>query len=146
MRHRSSALLVTVLVLAPTLAFTSTRGSAMWMGTVQGKDGAALSGSVQMSPGTEAGSTVVEVKLKGDAAASVRPWHIHIGSCTQPGGVLGGGKSYTPVTVDATGAGESKATLPIVMPDTGSYYVNIHESAANMAKIAGCGNLMLHKM
>jgi len=52
----------------------------------------------------------------------VRPWHIHIGSCASAGGVLGGGKSYTPITVDAAGAGSSRATLPIALPDTGAVF------------------------
>lgn len=143
MRTRALGLGLALLTLP---AFTYATAASMWMGKVAGKDGAALSGDVQMNPGSDANTTVVELTIKGDAASGTRPWHIHIGSCAKPGGVLGGGRSYTPIALDASGNGTSKATLPIAMPDTGSYYVNIHEGAANMSKIVGCGDLMFHKM
>ncbi len=143
---RRLAFVSTVLAVTTSVAWAGTRYAAMWMGTVSGKDGAAISGSVQMTAGSEANTTIVDLTLKGDVASTTRPWHIHIGSCTKPGGVLGGGRSYTPLAGDANGGGKSKATLPIALPDTGSYYVNIHDSAANMAKIVACGDLMYHKM
>lgn len=118
----------------------------MWMGSVAGKDGSKITGNGQMNPGADAATSTAEVSLKGDVAGSVRPWHIHVGSCTKPGAPFGGGRSYTPITIDASGNGASKATLPVALPDTGSYYVNIHDSQANMAKIVACGDLMFHKM
>lgn len=144
MRSRSIGLLA-VVALTSVAAAPLVRAN-MWMGTIAGKDGSAITGSGQMNAGTDAATTVVDVTLKGDAANSVRPWHIHIGSCTRPGGVFGGGRSYTPITIDASGNGSSKATLPVALPDTGSYYVNIHDSSANMAKIVACGDLSFHKM
>lgn len=141
MRYRFIGL--STLVLA-TAAFTG--AANMWMGSITGKDGSKIKGSAEMNPGTQANTTVVSVKLMGDAAGSVRPWHVHIGSCTKPGGVFGSGSAYTPITADASGGGTSKATLAVALPDKGSYYVNIHESASNMAKIVACGDLMFHKM
>lgn len=114
------------------------------MGTVAGKDGLAITGTAMMKGSDDEKSTIVEVEVKGDAAGSVRPWHIHIGSCAAGGGVLGGGRSYTPMTMDGMGGAKTKATLPIAMPDTGKYYVNVHESASNMGKIVACGDLMHH--
>ena len=46
---------------------------------------------------------------------------------------------------DAKGAAESKATLALPLPDTGSYYVNIHESSTSMGKIVACGDLKADK-
>lgn len=146
MKTRRLTLAVAALALTSSAAFATSRVAAMWMGQVAGKDGSTISGSVEMNPGSEANSTVVSLTLKGDTPSTTRPWHIHIGSCSKPGGVLGGGRSYTPVAGDASGAGTSKATLAIALPDTGSYYVNIHDSPANMAKIVACGDLMYHKM
>ncbi len=112
-----------------------------WSGMVMGKDGSAIHGSATMKAGKEANTTDVMLKLSGDAAAGARPWHVHMGSCAKAGGVFGGGKSYTAVAINAKGAGKSKATLPVALPDTGMYYVNIHESATMMAKIVACGDL-----
>ncbi|MBC8088935.1 MAG: hypothetical protein H7Z40_16850 [Phycisphaerae bacterium] len=131
-----------LLALSSSVAFGLVLRHMDYTVTVTGKDGAAVhgSGTVKADKTTE-----IELKLVGDAAGSVRPWHIHVGSCTKAGGVFGGARSYTPITIDAKGEGMSKASLTAVLPDTGTYYVNIHESSANMGKIVACGDLK-HKM
>ncbi len=118
---------------------------ASWSGMVMGKDGSAIHGNATMVSGADANTTVVDVSLTGDVASTTRPWHVHIGSCAKGGGVLGGGRAYTPLAGDAKGASSSKATLAIAVPDTGSYYVNVHESSANMGKIVACGDLSVGK-
>jgi hypothetical protein len=35
--------------------------------------------------------------------------------------------------------------LRLALPDSGNYYVNIHESAAAMSKIVACGDLLLEE-
>ncbi len=144
MRIRSLFAVSAVVVTAAALPFTPLAG--MWMGDVAGKDGNPLTGSAMMMAGSEANTTQVDLELKGEAAGTVHPWHIHIGSCTRPGAPFGGGKPYTPITIGADGKGKAKAIVPIAMPDTGSFYANIHESATNMAKIVACGDLKFGKM
>lgn len=132
-----------LLALSSSVAFGLVLRHMEYAVTITGKDGAAVHGSGVVK--AEDKSTEVEIKLMGDVAGSVRPWHIHTGSCAKAGGVFGGGRSYTPITIDAKGEGTGKASLTAVLPDTGTYYVNIHESSANMAKIVACGDLK-HKM
>jgi hypothetical protein len=146
MRSRSVIAGALAIALTATAASALTAYAPMWMGSISGKDGAAITGSASMKAGADGKSTVVDVELKGDAANIARPWHIHIGSCAASGGVFGGGRSYTPIAVDGTGTGKSSATLAVTLPDTGKYYVNIHDSAANMSKIVACGDLMKHDM
>ena len=43
------------------------------------------------------------------------------------------------------GAAEGEATLRLALPDSGSFYVNVHESASAMAKIVACGDLLLEE-
>lgn len=136
----------TSIAVALLLATTSTLALAVarhgdWTGMVMGKGESKIHGTATMKAGKEANSTEVMVKLTGDAASMTRPWHVHMGSCAKAGGVFGGGKSYTAIAGDAKGAGESKAMLAVALPDTGSYYVNIHESATAMATIVACGDL-----
>ena len=47
--------------------------------------------------------------------------------------------------MDDKGNGTSKAAIALALPDTGSYYVNFHESSANMGKSVACGDLMMMK-
>jgi superoxide dismutase, Cu-Zn family len=115
--------------------------AATWTGKLAGKENEKIMGEATMKPSADGAGTEVSVMLMGDSASASRPWHVHVGSCATGGGVFGGGKSYTPITSDASGHGMSKATLAVTTPDTGSYFVNVHESAANMGKIVACGDL-----
>ena len=139
---RSSLVAAALLAATSSVAFAAMRHTD-YAATITGKDGAAVHGSGTAK--SEEKTTEVEVKLIGDVAGSVRPWHIHTGSCAASGGVFGGARAYTPITIDAKGNGMAKVTLPVAMADTGKYYVNIHESSANMSKIVACGDLK-HKM
>lgn len=115
-----------------------------WSGMVMGKDDSKIHGMATMKEGKD-NTTEVVVKLTGDTPSTTRPWHVHVGSCTKAGAPLGGGKPYSPMVGDAKGAAEGKATLALALPDTGSYYVNIHESSTNMGKIVACGDLKADK-
>lgn len=126
------------LVLSSSIAYAV---QTHWMGMIKGKDGAAIGGMAMMMGGKSSGTTDVTVELTGDTPSTTRPWHIHTGTCATGGGVFGGGKAYTPLSVDEKGTASSKATLAVAVPDTGHFYVNIHESAANMSKIVACGDL-----
>lgn len=139
MRRRSPLLAVAALSLSATVAFAM--GQTHWMGTVAGTDGAKTTGSAMMMTGKAAGTTEVTVELKGETPSVTRPWHVHVGSCTKAGAPFGGARNYTPIAIDDKGNGKSVVTLPVALPDSGSYYVNIHESAANMGKIVACGDL-----
>lgn len=141
---RRTATVVLALAATSSIALAVT-AQKHWMGAITGKDGSAVTGMGMMMGGKEASSTEVTVEIKGDAAGIVRPWHVHVGSCAKGGGVFGGGRSYTPISVDEKGGGSSKAVLAVALPDTGSFHVNVHESSANMSKIVACGDLSAGK-
>ena len=133
-----------VLVLAVALTVAERRHVA-WDGMVLGVGGSKIRGEVEMVAGKVAGTTAVEVSYARDAAGAIRPWHVHVGSCAKGGPVLGAASAYPVLRVDAKGAAEGTATLRLALPDSGSYYVNIHESAASMSKIVACGDLLLEE-
>jgi hypothetical protein len=141
-RPLSAALLV--LSASSSLAFGLVLHDA-WEGMVMGKDGSKIRGAIGMEKGSKPKSTMVTVDYKGDVAGSTRPWHVHIGSCVTGGPVFGDAKAYTPLKVGADGTTKGKTTLLVPLPDSGDYYVNIHESAATMGKIVACGDLLMHE-
>jgi hypothetical protein len=144
--RRSSILSAAVLLAASSsLAFGLVIRHGGWTAAIAGKDGSPIKGSATMKAGKDAATTEIDVKYAGDTPSTTRPWHVHIGSCAKAGGVWGGGKAYAPLAGDAKGAAESKATIAMALPDTGSYYVNVHESATNMGKIVACGDLKADK-
>ena len=142
MKRSSLVAAAALLTVSSSVAFAALRHME-YTATIAGKDGAAVHGTGAVK--SEEKTTDIEVKLMGDVAGSVRPWHIHTGSCAKAGGIFGPRTTYVPITIDAKGDGNSKVTLPVAVPDTGTYYINIHESAGNMGKIVACGDLK-HKM
>ena len=141
MRRSHTLTAVLALAITSSVAFALAPMVANWSGTITANNGGKITGDASMKPTADGTGTEVNVMLMGDAASVTRPWHVHIGSCAKGGGVFGGGKSYTPIATDASGHGMTKAILAVPTPDTGSYYVNIHESAGNMGKIVACGDL-----
>ncbi len=113
-----------------------------WTAQVAGRDGRKVSGTATAKPTADGKGSDVQVTITGDTPGATRPWHIHTGSCAASGGVVGGGRAYTPMTIDAKGNGSAKATLTVPLADTATYYVNIHDAAAAMGVIVACGDLV----
>jgi hypothetical protein len=69
------------------------------------------------------------------------PWHVHQGQCGSNGPIVGPATAYSSLQVNKDGKASSTADLPLPMPRTGQYHVNVHASANNMGAIIACGNL-----
>jgi hypothetical protein len=116
--------------------------STDWSAQLAGRDGRKVAGTATAKPTADGKGMDVQVTLAGDTPGATRPWHIHTGSCTASGGVVGGGRVYPPMIIDAKGNGAAKATLPVALADTATFYVNIHDAAAAMGIIVACGDLV----
>ena len=114
-----------------------------WDGMVMGRGGSKIRGLMEMVGGKVAGTTSVEVTYSGDTPGATRSWHVHRGSCAKGAAILGIANAYTPLRVDAKGAVAAKATLRVTLPDSGSFYLDIHESPVAGAKLVACGELLL---
>jgi hypothetical protein len=71
----------------------------------------------------------------------MHPWHVHRGQCGSDQGVFGPADAYNPLKVDGDGRATATANLPVQLPRTGSFFINVHASAKNMSTIVACGNL-----
>ena len=118
---------------------------ARWSGTLTSP--AALAGAVQMTgsatmtPGSDSTTTTVRLNLSNASPGGVHPWQLHRGQCGRDEGVFGPASAYQPVTVNADGRASGSATVPLVMPTDGDFYVSVSASAANAEMIVACGNL-----
>jgi hypothetical protein len=112
-----------------------------YVASLSGREGRKVSGSATARPSADGKATDVTVTLEGDTPGATRPWHIHSGSCKQSGGVVGGGRAYTPIAIDLKGQGKATATVPALLADSATYYVNIHDAATAMGTIVACGDL-----
>jgi hypothetical protein len=93
-----------------------------------------------LMPGTGE-QTTATVTVTGAPANGTHPWHVHSGTCAQPGPIVGPPAAYTPLKVDSAGTARLEATLPFATPTTGAYSVNVHMSPAQMGMIVGCADL-----
>lgn len=66
---------------------------------------------------------------------------MHRGQCGADDGVFGPAEAYTPLKIGDDGRTEATATIPVMTPTTGSYFVLVGASAANATMIVACGNL-----
>ncbi|AMW04776.1 hypothetical protein [Gemmatimonas phototrophica] len=145
MRAVGTALTITLIAASTASLIAATPyvrlSQANWVAALTGKDGRKVTGKATAAPTADGTGTVVTVSFEGDTPGATRPWHVHTGSCAKSGGVVGGGRVYTPLAVDAKGQASGKATLAVPLADTTTYYVNIHDSAAAMGIIVACGDL-----
>ena len=109
-----------------------------------GRAGASqISATVRMAPGQNGASTNITVKLANVSPGGIHPWEAHLGQCGagMDDGVFGPTEAYKPLKVESDGMATGTATVPVLTPSTGSYFVVVHASVANPETIIACGNL-----
>lgn len=100
-----------------------------------------MNGSATMQPSSDNESTELSLNVANATPGGVHPWQVHRGQCGSDDGVFGSSEAYKPIKVGDKGRGEATATVPMIMPTTGSYYVTVSASAANADTEVACGNL-----
>jgi hypothetical protein len=119
--------------------------NARWNGTlatpVDLAGAVQIKGTATMTPGSNAGNTAVGVNLTNATPGGLHPWQLRRGQCGSDEGVYGNAGAYKVLKVDDNGRASSSATLSLVMPTTGLYYVGVSASTANPETIVACGNL-----
>ena len=100
-----------------------------------------MTGQISMSPGSNAGNTNVALLLANASPGGLHPWQLHRGQCGMDEGVFGSADAYKSLKVDENGRATGSATVPLVMPSDGRYFVSVGASGANAETIVACGNL-----
>jgi hypothetical protein len=154
LNHRFLTLLVVTLALAACNPFKHTPASEVsrdanlntrWHASLVSP--ATLAGAVQMNgsatmqPGPGSEGTALSLTLANATPRGVHPWQVHRGQCGADEGVFGPAEAYTPITIGDDGRGAATATIPVMTPTTGNYFVLVGASAANAQMIVACGNL-----
>ena len=100
-----------------------------------------MNGSASMAPGTKSGNTTVLLDLANATPGGLHPWQLHRGQCGSDQGVFGAADAYHAAKVGRDGHAKSSASVPLITPTTGSYFVIVRASVANDAVTVACGNL-----
>lgn len=99
-----------------------------------------MNGQISMTPDRNADRTNVALVLANASPGGQHPWQVHRGQCGADDGVFGSASDYKTLKVDDHGRASATATVPIVMPREGSYFVSVGASEANPTTIVACGN------
>ncbi len=89
----------------------------------------------------EQGRTRAHVQISNAVPGGQHPWHVHRGQCGRDQGIFGPADAYEPLKVDGNGRAQENAELPVALPRSGSFFINVHASSRNMSTIVACGNL-----
>lgn len=119
--------------------------NSRWHGTLASPSNLAgavqMTGAISMAPGSSTGNTSVVLLLANASPGGMHPWQLHRGQCGTDDGVFGSAEAYKTLKVDEYGRATSTASVPLVMPNDGRYYVSVGASVANSETIVACGNL-----
>ena len=90
-----------------------------------------------------AGGTNVTVAFREahGMSGTVRPWHVHYGTCGNDQGIVGDASLYSPLNPGADGTATVSATIPMSLSADRSYFINIHKSPSELQTIVACGQL-----
>lgn len=121
--------------------------STQWNGTLSTPTG--MTGAVDVDGNASLASSgvstsVVTVSITNAAPNGAHPWHLYQGQCGDNSStIVGTGTTYPPLLVDKYGKATASATVPIALPTSGSYFVAVNASEANMQTVVACGNLAM---
>jgi len=100
-----------------------------------------MNGTAMMQPGTNGDGTALSLSLANATPGGLHLWQVHHGQCGADDGVFGSAGAYTPIRIGDNGRGAASATVPMITPTTGNYFVLVSASAANAQMVVACGNL-----
>ena len=100
-----------------------------------------MNGSATMQPGQNGESTDFSLNIDNATPGGRHPWQVHRGQCGADEGVVGSPEAYKAIKVGDEGRGKGTATVAMMTPTTGNYFVTVSASAANPETVVACGNL-----
>jgi hypothetical protein len=141
----TKAAIVTGLVFLTACAAVPPPAPADWSATATAGAGFAGAGANAVARSTSGGTSInVAFRDATGASASVRPWHVHYGSCGNDQGIVGDANAYSPLRPGADGTASTNATISVPLDPARSYFINIHKSPAELTTIVACGSLTMN--
>jgi hypothetical protein len=121
---------------------TNTPRQLTWTTEVDGLTGfEEISGDASTRWTTGTTTFTATAEIAGDEAGTVRPWHVHRGTCGSDGPIHGTDAQYPRLMPSAAGTDTVTVNIPLALDSTQAYYVNYHNSVEDMATIIACGEL-----
>lgn len=103
----------------------------------------ALSGQAAVIQGVDAQAFSVTASIRNDIAGSVRPWHVHFGTCGSGGAIVGADTAYPRFIIGPDGTAAVTVRVALGLDPAEPYHVNVHLADAELETIIACGDLIL---
>jgi hypothetical protein len=141
MNMRRHTAIITTFVLLAACATMPPPSPTDWSAAATANADFTGAGANATARSTAGGATVnVAFREAQGMSGTVRPWHVHFGSCGNDQGIVGDANAYPPLRPGPDGIARASATIPSLDPAR-SYFVNIHKSPSETQTIVACGAL-----
>jgi hypothetical protein len=102
-----------------------------------------MNGSASMAPTPDGSKTMVSIVLANASPGGHHPWSVQQGQCGTGAdqGMFGKSDEYKTLDVASGGAAKGEASIPLVTPASGDYFVVVRASPLNWETVVACGNL-----
>ena len=110
-------------------------------GAITGATTVSLGGRGSMMRGSSSVETHAMLSLFGAAPGSTHAWHLHLGAFNNDRVILGAPELYTPVVAGNDGRGDITVTLPFTTPNSGEFYIDVHETQSSASRVVACAPL-----
>jgi hypothetical protein len=110
-----------------------------WSADLSARNGSGITGDAGAQSALAA--TGATISIRGAAASAQHPWHIHRGTCSAGGPVVGEASAYPVLTPARDGTARAAATIGVPLNENESYHVNVHRSPQEMGVVVACGDL-----
>ncbi len=140
MNIRRHTAIVAAFVLLAACATMPPSPPADWSAAATAGPGFAGAGANATARSTAGGTTVnVAFREASGMSGTVRPWHVHFGSCGNDQGIVGDASAYPALRPGPDGTASASATISVPLDPARTYFVNIHKSPAELQTIVACG-------
>ena len=110
-----------------------------WSADLEQRNNSGVTGSAGVQSLALGGGA--RVSIRGAVPNAHHPWHVHRGTCSTGGAIVGEAGSYPPLHVGADGTASAVATIGVALNEDERYHVNVHRSPTELNVIIACGDL-----
>lgn len=136
---RPGSMLAVLTCLAVACATSPVFEPREWSGSVEPRADSGVRANVRAATGPS--QTAVSINLAGGQARGAHPWHVHSGTCSTGGGIVGDPTAYPVLRPGSNGSATAEARIGVQLIPGESYHVNVHRASDALGDIIGCGNL-----
>ena len=120
-------------------------GTIEWHATLSSLDNTlyTLTGDAVVAEVVSEAAFTATITIRNDIVGSIRPWHVHFGTCATGGAIVGDDTAYPRLQVTSGGTASVNVMIRVGLDPAVAYHVNVHKSDAEFNTIIACGDMVV---